>query len=77
MLAVSSTRRGFAYTKELVYNLHWFPDIQERNVSTGRVELVQCEVLLEPEGISLEFYLALGFCKRVLEKSTYMSYEQL
>ena len=35
MLAVLSTRRAFACNKELVYNLPWFPDIQERNVLTG------------------------------------------
>ena len=45
----------------------WFLDIQERNVSTGHVALVQIEFLLEPGGISLGFFsLALGFWKHVL-----------
>ena len=46
----------------------WFPDIQKQNGSTGHVVLVQSECLLEPGGISLEFSLALGFCKRVLAR---------
>ena len=52
--------------KKVTCQWAWFPNIQERNVSTGHVALVRIELLLEPGGISLDFSLAFGFCKSVL-----------
>ena len=53
-------------SKKWTWRRAWFPDIQEKILSTGHVALVQIECLLERGGMFLEFSSALEFCKRVL-----------